>query len=82
MLNSNREKLKKHNFEEKKLGKVVFHETRKVNSFLFVIAVMHFTTVVGNVVNIFWGDFDKGNITFNRKEAQNNLIRISYQNGK
>ena len=64
MSNSNREKFKKHNF-----GKKVLHETKKVNSLRFVIVVIHFTTVVENVVNTLW-DFNERNITFNYKRVQ------------
>ena len=57
-LESNVKKLKKHNIEKKnKLGKFVFHEAKKVNSLRFVTIMNHFTTVVGNVLNILFVGF-------------------------
>ena len=50
-----REKVEKTQVYEKKLGTVVFHETKRVNKLPFVIVLNHFTIVVGNIVNIFCG---------------------------
>ena len=49
MLNSNRKV--KETLEKKKIRKVVFYKTKKVNSLRFVIIPNHFTTVVVNAVN-------------------------------
>ena len=50
-----REKVEKTQVYEKKLGTVVFHETKRVNKLPFVTVLNHFTIVVGNIVNIFCG---------------------------
>ena len=52
-------KFKDENGEETQFSekKVVFHETKKVNGFQFVVIMSHYTAVAGNVVNILFVGF-------------------------
>ena len=52
-------KFKDENGEETQFSekKVVFHETKKVNGFRFVVIMSHYTAVAGNVVNILFVGF-------------------------
>ena len=55
-------KVEETQFYEKKLGTVVFHETKRVNKLPFVIVVNHITIVVRNMVYFLWV-FNIRNIT-------------------